>query len=164
MKPRGLHLYAGRTLITSELEAGYDETRRLFARRCSGDLGDIFDLQDASVSIDVSLPTSTLHAEFGVVSKQELSDRLRTPKGRVKVGLPTPARPKLEPPEVSVLCDSTWTVSRGHRIYDNEDAEAFWEYTAASIDTVNTDNSALTRALMQNIREGCGRDELHCGA
>jgi hypothetical protein len=165
MKPCNLHIYAGRTLITSELETDYDETRRRFARRCSGELESTFDLQDASAAIDISLPGSQLHAEFGVASKQELRDRLRMPpRGRTAVDLPALARPKIEPPEVAVLCDSTWTVSRGHKFSNNEDAGASWEYTVAAIDTVNTDNYALTRALTRNLREGGGRDELHRGA
>lgn len=167
MRPVNLHIAFGRTLSSVKLDvASYDDARQNFARKCTGSLDDGFEIVDGAAAVDLVTNTSHLHVEFGVASKGELRERLRSPVRGSKTGLELPSlsRVRSEIPDVVLLSDVHWLASRSFKKPDDQDPTSCWRYVLSAIEAVNEDASTVGHALARNAEERGKRDELNRGA
>lgn len=167
IRPTHLHITAGRILSTTELDfANYDETRQNFSRQCTGLLADGFQAVDGSAAADLATNTSLLEVRFGVVSKQELRDRLRTPLSAAKSGLALPRlqNVKSKIPDVSLLFDVDWRPLRSFGTHDEQGSAPPWQYLLNAVEAINSGASAIGNTIARNMRERATYDELDRGA
>jgi hypothetical protein len=167
MRPAQLHIAAGRTLSTAELDfANYDNTRQKFSRQCAGSLDDRFKAVDGSVTVDLATKTSLLQVTFGVVSNQEIRERLRKPLpgSKSRLALPPLLNVRSKIPDVSLLFDVDWHPLRSLGTNGDQDLTLLWQYILNSVEAINGDASAIGHALVRNMRERGTCDELDRGA
>lgn len=104
-------LYTGAWSVPLARE--YDESRKALAKRAVGDLGDTGEALDCATLTDIRTDSGLVAVEFGVVSEQELRDRLRDPAlGRLATRTPA-RRPKTvdlpaKLPGASLFLDVLW--------------------------------------------------------
>ncbi len=167
MRPANLHIATGRILSSLELDvASYDDARRNFARQCTGSLDGGFEVVDGSATVDLVTKTSKLKVTFGVASKQELRETLRTPRQGSSTGLKFPPllHVRSEIPDVVLLSDVDWFALKGFKIHDGQDPTSCWQYVLSVVEALNGDASTVGRALARNAKERRTCDELNRGA
>ncbi|WP_285364092.1 hypothetical protein [Microbacterium sp. LMC-P-041] len=156
LEPKDLRLKSG-SVAWSEGLAGlpYNEARAGLSRLMSGiDLSsDVPVPVDISALMDVLTPEYSGQVEWGVVSAEELVDRLaRPPIGRIATNRPEASAAAIHPdelPEASVFVDSTFSSLAPENI---QDAEGVMN-AVADIDSVsNKLATALYAQITKNLR------------